>query len=354
MTWALIVGNGLTVDAARHCGLEISPNRPWNWPIKNPYDDQKLLIDVMPRLKEYLISQGNLSDLCIYEPLKSIVEDTQSRPPMAPHQSIREEDYIHLEACHFLRIAYAWYSKQIDREILKNWHWTHWLRQNGSNLVAVLSYNYDTVLESALRLAGVGIIYPWSRQNAILGPGLVPTEAELYVDEQPGDQAVIPIAKPHGSSNFSGWVMRQVSDENGIRPLYPIDGVMSCRDSTLKILENEKVFEATSNADLVLPGEWSCWKNDESTRVEWAAKQKEFFVEDAGEAQNLMVVGFGNGLPDQPEFEAILGGMKKFKKVHVVHPQLSPSPDLINALEKLSSSPITLWSEPPTSPSDVA
>ncbi len=347
MTWALIVGNGLTIDAARHCGLELSPNQPWGWPIKNPCDDQQPLIDVFPRLKGHLLSQGDLSELPIYEALINIVKDTQSRPPMTPNQTMRDQDYIHLEACHFLRIAYAWYSQQIDNKSLESWQWTQWLERNGSHMVAALSYNYDTVLERALRLAGVGIIYPWSRQNFIFGSGLVQTEPELYVDEHPSDQSVIPIAKPHGSSNFAGWLRREVSDENGIRPLYPIDGVFSCRDSTLKILEDKELLQATSNADLVLPGEWTCWRNDESTRVEWAAKQKEFFVEDVEKTQNLMVVGFGNGLPDQPEFEALLSGMRPFKQIHVVHPQLNPSTDLINALEKISSGPITKWKAPP-------
>lgn len=342
MVWSLIVGNGLTIDAAQHCGIDRSPSHPWDWPIMNPYQRGQLLLDVFPRLQEHLSNQGILSELTVYGALESIVRDTQTRPPMAPHEHPTEQDYIHMEACHFLRLAYAWYSEQLDIEHLKSWKWCEWLAQNGPDVETILSYNYDTVLERVMRLACLGKVYGWTRQNSLFRP----EPPEIYVDEMEGDRRVIHVAKPHGSCNFSGWARREVSDENGIKPLYPIEGVFACRDSTLRIMREHEIHGAAHVADLVLPGEWPCWDTGESTRVEWAAKHKDFFVEESQNAQKLLVVGFGYGEPDRPEFDDLLGRMSRFQEVHVVHPQMTPQSELLGTLEAISCRKVTIWSDP--------
>ncbi len=308
----------------------------------NPDQPDQLLLDVMPKLQEHLSNQGVLSELTVYGALESIVQDTQTRPPMAPHEHPTEQDYIHMEACHFLRLAYAWYTEQLDIEHLKSWKWCEWLTQNGPDVETILSYNYDTVLERVMRLACLGKIYGWTRQNPPFRPGPV----EIYVDELEGDRRVIHVAKPHGSSNFSGWVRREVSDESGKKPLYPIEGVFACRDSTLRILGEHEIHKPTSTADLVLPGEWSCWDASESTRVEWAAKHKEFFVEESRHTQKLLVVGFGYGEPDRPEFDDLLDRMNQFQEVHIVHPENTPSRELVSILESKICQKVTICSGP--------
>ena len=260
----------------------------------NPYQPGQPLLEVMPRLQEHLKLQGPLSELTVYGSLNSIVRETQSRPPFAPNQHPTDQDHIHMEACHFLRLAYAWFSEQFDLEALQSWQWYNWLNRHGPNVETVLSYNYDLVLEKAFRIARLGKVYGWTRQNPVFGPGLTHAPAEIYVDELPGDRRVIHIAKPHGSCNFSGWVRRETSDEHGPRPLYPIE-LFLLRDSTLRILNEGEIHNATHTADLVLPGEWPCWEFEGSTRVEWALKHKEFFVEESKDAKKLLIVGSVTG-----------------------------------------------------------
>jgi hypothetical protein len=342
VVWSLIVGNGLTIDAAQHCGIEMPPSHPWDWPIMNPYQPEEPLLNAMPRLQAHLTIQGVLSELTVYDALDSIVRDTQTRPPLAPGEAPTDQDFIHMEACHFLRHAYAWYTEQFDIELLKSWKWCEWLIQNGPNVETILSYNYDTVLERVLRLASLGKVYGGTQQNSPLSP----EPPEIYVEAIDGDRCVIHVAKPHGSCNFSGWGRRQCSDENGIKPLYPIEGVFACRDGTLRILEGPEIHEPAHVADLVLPGEWSCWDTRESTRVEWAAKHKEIFIEESRLCQKLLVVGFGYGEPDRPEFDDLLDRMNHFNEVHIVHPKMTPPREFLSSLESKICQKVTIWSGP--------
>lgn len=197
-----------------------------------------------------------------------------------------------------------------------------------------------------MRLARLGKIYRGTRQNPLFGPGLTLLPPKLYVDELSGDRRVIHIAKPHGSCNFAGWARSEVRDENGRRPLYPIE-MLLLRDSALRILDNQEVYKAAHAAGLVLPGEWSCWDDpDKSTRVEWAAKHKEFFVEESRNAPKLLVAGFGYGAPDRAEFDALVGGIDHFEEIHVVHPDLSPSAELLATLEKRFSQKPKVCADP--------
>ena len=174
MVWSLIIGNGLTIDAARHCGVDRSPSHPWGWPIMTPYNPDQPLLDVMPKLKEHLNQQGRLSELTVYDALELVVRNTQSRPPFARGEQPSEQDYIHMEACHFLRLAYAWYTEQFDSNHLRSWQWYEWLNQNGPDIETVLSYNYELVFERTMRLAHLGKIYGWTQQNFILPPTCAP------------------------------------------------------------------------------------------------------------------------------------------------------------------------------------
>lgn len=311
----------------------------------NPYQPDQPLMEVMPRLQEHLKQLGRLSDLTVYDGLSSIVRDTQSRPPVAPNEHPIDQDHIHMEACHFLRLAYAWLSEQFDSEVLRSWQWYEWLNRHGPDVETILSYNYDLVLERTLRIARLGKVYGWTRQNPIFGSGLSLEPSEIYVDELDGDRRVIHIAKPHGSCNFSGWARREISDEHGRRPLYPIETLL-LRDSTLRVLDDLEIHNATHTADLVLPGEWPCWGASESTRVEWAVKHKEFFVNESRSAQKLLLVGFGYGEPDRPEFDALVGRIDHFEEVHVVHPEMNPPNELMAVLETKFRQRPTVWSSP--------
>lgn len=204
MAISIIVGNGLSIDAANHCSLADSPSYPWAWELIKPYNENSDLLDVFPRLKQHLHELGNIASLGVYEAMHDIVSETNSRPIFKPHEKPNKNDYIHIEACHYLRIAYASFSENIPLSNLESWKWTEWLKSNAENIETVMSYNYDTIFEKSMRLARLGKVYGSSRQNKLFGPGLVPIPPEVYFDEKKDDIKVIHVAKPHGSCNFTG------------------------------------------------------------------------------------------------------------------------------------------------------
>lgn len=195
----------------------------------------------------------------------------------------------------------------------------------------ILSFNYDLLLEKIMRLASLGKVYGWSYRHNPLQ-----FNPEAYIDIDGGDKKLIHIAKPHGSSNFTSWITRNsiVSGKN--MPLYPLKGSYVLRGSHLKVLGNHEIHNPVSIADLILPGEWTWWNKNESTKVEWSEQQKNIFVKESKQCQRLLVVGFSYGEPDRPEFDEILSRMPKFQEVHIIHPNSSPPKDLVTALKTVS------------------
>ena len=126
MPISIIIGNGFSIDARTHFNLPYDPNKPWDWDIRNPYNSDQRLLDVLPSLKNHLLNQGKLASLPIYKSLENIVKTTQFSPIYKLGDSHKVEDQIHNEACHYLRIAYAWYSMQITDDVLKTWQWFQW------------------------------------------------------------------------------------------------------------------------------------------------------------------------------------------------------------------------------------
>lgn len=159
MSWSIIVGNGFSIDAFAHASIPFNPSYPWNWPLKSPYESDEPLINLFPELKNFLEKQSAYRKLNIFESLEPIVKITRNKPINQIGTEASFEDNVHIEACHYLRLAYSWYSNHYSDEVLKSWHWTKWFNQNGHAIDTVLSYNYDLILENTLRLAGLGKVY---------------------------------------------------------------------------------------------------------------------------------------------------------------------------------------------------
>ena len=346
MPWSIIIGNGVAIDAATHCCIEKSPSYPWDWEVRNPYDQEQGLLEVFPRLKKHLTQLGMLSELSVDEAMQEIVTSSQHSPMYKPHEKASESDYVHMEACHYLRMAYAWFSEQLPVQCLENWKWTIWLQHQAPNIETVMSYNYDTIFESSMRLAHLGKVYSSTRQNKLFGPGLILLEPEIYWDEKEGDVKVVHIAKPHGSCNFSGLGIRETRINGKKKDLYPIEDMLLLRDSTLKILDGNELFKPTHTADLVMPGEWGCWGGSESTKVAWATQQKGNFIYESQHADKLLVAGFSCSEPDRLEFESIVNSLPNFNKVYVVNP--TPTKVLLDILSKISKESIELVDGPPS------
>ena len=203
-----------------------------------------------------------------------------------------------------------------------------------------MSFNYDLILERVLRLLEIGKVYSGSNIHPLFGEGLTPITPEVYYEKEFEKKSIIHIAKPHGSSNFTGWGFRQTGDANGVRPLYPID-MLTFRDSTLKILKFEELLIPTSTADIILPGEWSCWNKDNSTYLPWAQYQLDAFIKESNQCETLMIIGFGFGDPDKEEFANILNKINKFDRIQIIDP--FPNIQLVTLLKNLSEKEIEVY-----------
>lgn len=338
MSWSVIVGNGFTMDARGHCGIAASSSHPWGWPIPSPYAAGESLLSVMPHLSAFLASKGPLDSLGIYDALADIVASTRTRPLFLNGDQVSESQFIHIEACHYLRLAYAWFTSQFTTEALRTWKWTRWFAHHYDDIHTLLCYNYDTLLERAMQISGLGIWHNGSQMELFSQP------PRPYVDAPGARLSCCHVAKPHGSSNFTSWISRQMGDATGPLPLYPIVGPVVLRGDPLRILTDRELFQATGTADLILPGEWSSC-DGELLGARWPIIQTEQFIDDSQDCSRLLVIGFAYGEADRPEFDAILQRLPTFTEIFVVNP--APPPALLAALQRVCSREPQICQEPP-------
>jgi hypothetical protein len=141
----LVVGNGLSIDRASHAGIALSPSSPLDWPIPNP-TGSGLLIDALPGLKAFVETQRAAGATKDYDVITSIASASKGKAGPWEWSEAGTFD-THSEMRHYLLLAYAWYQLKIDAADLASWQWHKWLRQQRRQLKAVMSYNYDLVLE---------------------------------------------------------------------------------------------------------------------------------------------------------------------------------------------------------------
>lgn len=323
--WSVIVGNGFTIDAQNNLDLNFDCSYPWGWPVPNPYDSKSKLLDLFPRLKKHLDSlTDDYSKLHVYSALASIIEDSDRELVHALGREASIEDFIHLEASHFLRMAYSWYSNQISTKEIKPWLWNKWFEYNSGHISTILSINYDLILEKVFDVNNLGKVYNGAMESCPLPFKPWP---KVYWDEEPSDERVIHIAKPHGSCNFTGWGIFKYFDGNEVKPIYPIDIGYIFRDSALRILEKDDLLKPTHTADLILPGEYNLWNKSKSGNVPWAKLQTDKFIEESEISNSLMIIGFSCSEPDLAEFHHIATRLSSFDETIIVDP--NPSENLI-------------------------
>jgi len=169
----LLVGNGFSVDLVKSLDLNLNSSLPISSFGNNniTFDE---FINKLPSIRDSLLplvkeEEDQFAAISRFiEEGKALGESTFER---------RECDLRR-----FLALAYSKFQLEIDKINYSNWEWTKWLYRNKKNLACAISFNYDLVLEKAIRLARINKGY----------------KRIGVINEQGG----IPIIKPHGSIDF--------------------------------------------------------------------------------------------------------------------------------------------------------
>ncbi|MFC7320073.1 hypothetical protein [Halobacillus campisalis] len=169
----ILAGNGLTIDLLNHLDLDIDTSSP----LKS-FGNPEIY------LEPYLGNLSTIKDVLL--PLSERQSDFDSMNEFLNYGEfdLSDKDFSKRESDlrRFLALAYSKLQSRIDNANLVKWSWSQWMKKNRKDIVGVVSFNYDLVLEKSFRLASPNKGYFMvGTDNPVKG---------------------VPFFKPHGSINF--------------------------------------------------------------------------------------------------------------------------------------------------------
>jgi hypothetical protein len=293
----MIVGNGLSIGLRNWVTPQLekwNPQLPLQWDLCTPGKPQVNLIQSLPQFYEVISSlrqkEPNLSNFDIF---KRSLQLTNCGSSQSFNQAMLEA-----EMRHFLAIAYSHFQLQVDRIDLNSWPWFKWISTYGKFVQGVVSLNYDLVLESCMLQAGVSV--------RRLGIG--------------SEMTGVPILKPHGSIDF---------DIQGITcPVdYPMKNIILRNDCPLRCLKRVELLEPRTEADIVLPNEYSSQLD-----YQWIKPGYDWFRLIGHQITHCIIIGISYWNCDRAEIDYILSSLSPRTKVIVANP--SPPPYQMSKLRK--------------------
>lgn len=336
--FSLLCGNGLTLDRVQQAAIGLDPSTPLDWPVPSPVSD-RLLIEDLSHLHRWLTEvRSTYPDRSDFELIAELVdpsegatspfqwqEDGQIDPDEGPTR-----DQVHQALRHYLAIAYGWFQHRVDQTSMSEWRWHRWVSDHRRQFKAVMSLNYDLVVERLLTRNQIVFFYSYSAED--WNPfRRAPFEAPRFggSDTNPRRSAgPVPMGKPHGSCNFDAFMMVEYE---GFDDNYPLPGVLHGADAPLRIIPSGNLHQARDIADIVVPGEWSSFERGHHT-LDWVRIAKDEFVGASREAETLIVAGCSFYPPDRPELTDLFRQLPSFPQVIVADP--SPSEDLCAVLRE--------------------
>ena len=294
---AMIAGNGLSMDLRKWAAPQLekwNPQSPLQWDLYTPGKLNVPLLQSLPQFAGVISSlrqeEPDMSDFDIFKRSLRLVKIEGTR---SFNQGILE-----VEMQHFLAIAYSYFQLQVDQINLNSWPWFKWINTYGNNIQGIVSFNYDLVIESSLRQSGVSVKRFGVRSEV----------------------AGVDTLKPHGSIDFD--------IEGIVCPVgYPMNNVISRNNCPLKHLERDEFLNPRTEADIVLPNEYSSQLN-----LQWVKPGFDWFHLAGPEFTHCIIVGLSYWNCDRPEIDYLLNSLSTRTKMIVAN--TSPSPLLMAKLRK--------------------
>ncbi|WP_117168582.1 hypothetical protein [Paraliobacillus sediminis] len=166
----ILAGNGLSVDLIKYLHLELDTSAPLK-SFHNPNIKFDPFINKLDSIKHKLM------------PLSHTQSDFDAMNEFLNYGHWKKHDQQNeSDLRKFLALSYSTFQLEMDKYNLVQWPWTLWMQRYRKDIVGLISFNYDLILENAFRQA-----YP------IRGYHRVGTQNE---------KGGVPFFKPHGSIDF--------------------------------------------------------------------------------------------------------------------------------------------------------
>lgn len=306
----LIVGNGLSMDLRKWASPlleEWNPQYPLRWGVNTPGNSEVPFLESLPLFKEVITSlrqeNPDISDFNIFKRGLQLAKGNSSQ--------LFNRLLLSAEMEHFLAVAYSHFQLEVDRINVNSWPWLNWFDTYAKNIQGIVSFNYDLILESALRQSGVSV-----RRFGV--------NSEL---------SGVPMLKPHGSIDYR-------TEGISVPMRYPLKSVFPKNNSPLKVLEKNELLTPRPDVNIVLPNQYSPQIN-----LPWVKPGYDWVRSVGPKFTHCIIVGLSHWDCDRPEIDYLLNSLTSQAKLIVANP--TPSPYLISMLKKKSDHKVKVWRNGP-------
>ncbi|MFW5889610.1 MAG: hypothetical protein ACOCUD_04440, partial [Bacillota bacterium] len=291
-----LVGNGLTIDYLDNKNFNFDSSNPFSLKVPCKEPNLESIIEELPNLKKYIERSRNLgikNDFNICEKLK----DELNNSPFD-----KNLQWIHGEMRQYFSLAYSLMQIIYDYN-LNDWNYIKHLKKVKSDILGLISFNYDLLLERILMVNGINF-YRYGVAN---------------------ESGYIPVFKPHGSIDFEagpGTIsieppINRFKNQTFLNEIHPMISLAP---------RNYLVSRVTS--DIVLPSEPS-----PQTKLSWVKRTYDWIKLVSSDIKHFVIIGISYWECDRPEINNLLKSLPLNCKVHIINP--NPPKEMINKLKKL-------------------
>ncbi|MFA9558894.1 hypothetical protein ACERII_16410 [Evansella sp. AB-rgal1] len=285
----LLIGNGFTIDFATKLGL--NPSEPFSH-FNTDQITYNHFINYIPAIKNELFKLAH-TEQNDYAAIETFMKSKQYNTDK--DSQLRR----------FLAISYSIFQMKAENQHIHDWKWTKWFHQNKDKLELAISFNYELLLETALKAAGI----PHYRTGT--------TEPEQG----------IPVIKPHGSIDFD------IVDEPATITRWNEPTRLHDTGHVHTVPKSEWL-DPRMEADIIPPR-----KNNYQRSLRWVKEGIRTFKSRASRIDTFIIVGLSYSLADREEVDQYLDCLHEDTRVIVVDPQ--PSEDLLRKIVSLRLKLIT-------------
>lgn len=317
-----MIGNGLTLDLVRHGDASLlsewHPSRPLAWDVR--VHDGREVRSCLPRFFAEVdaVREGDcgMDDFAVIDAGVELAQQSAAGADLSSEVGFRariDAGLLETEALHFLALAYSALDAELrGRCALDGWLWLDYVEHLGEDLVAVISFNYDMLIERALDQAGATYFHC----------GLEPPTG-------------LPLGKPHGSIDYR---MRpdtiHIEGELG----YPIDTAALLNDVPMQRLEPADLAKPRLSVEAVPP-----LRASQIRHFQWVRSIFDGFAHQGPKIERCVFAGLSCSRVDRPELCDLLKALGPDVELVVANPD--PEPVLV--LERLAGRPVSRWANGP-------
>ena len=321
----LVVGNGFTIDFMASAGLTGAwpPSSPLSWDVAthDGRDVRTCLPALFSEVEAVRADDPSLTDFGVIDEVVRRAAARQAAADAMAWPLGRDEGWaaakLETEARHFLGLAYS----AVDAALrtggdLERWRWYRYIEALGPDcLLAVVSFNYETLLEQTLDRAGIPFFHC----------GVEPL-------------AGLPVGKPHGSVDYA-------LAENVIKagePDYPINIVVSLANAPMRRLAPSELARPRLHVEVVPPLA--------ATRIrafQWVRPIFDVLARLSPSIERCVFLGISAWGVDQPELCDVLRALTPGTEIVVANPDRRPRLVLEFHARRLGLTRVAWWPNGP-------